>query len=155
MSRCPALGAVRPIPKLLPFITTFKFFNNLGNLLFARSQPKSAQQAGFCHGFATVSFPRSTETLDHLSAYSEYGFTNRAKTCSRRPTSRRIVSRLRAAPSGSGRDIGDRYATGRERLINELKNSLRPIGVWGPMSGTRAARNPRTGPLRRHRTPRC
>jgi hypothetical protein len=36
------------------FTSTFKVFNNSGNLLFAQRQPKSAQCEGFCHGFATV-----------------------------------------------------------------------------------------------------
>jgi hypothetical protein len=40
--------------RLTRFISTFKVFNNLGNLLFARSFPKSYQCEGFCHGFATA-----------------------------------------------------------------------------------------------------
>ena len=35
-------------------LATSKILNNLGNLLFAQRQPKSAQREGFCHGFATV-----------------------------------------------------------------------------------------------------
>jgi len=45
------------------FNSTFKFFNNLGNLLFAQSQPKPHQQTGFCHGFATVSFFAWRQTM--------------------------------------------------------------------------------------------
>lgn len=46
-----------PLQSFFSFICTFKFFNNLGNLLFTRSQPKWAQRAGFCHGFVTVIRP--------------------------------------------------------------------------------------------------
>jgi hypothetical protein len=45
--------------------STFKIFNNLGNLLFAQRQPKSAQRQGFCHGFATV--VRELSRLAHES----------------------------------------------------------------------------------------
>lgn len=43
-----------PLQSFFWFPSTFKIFNNLGNLLFAHRQPKSAQREGFCHGFATV-----------------------------------------------------------------------------------------------------
>jgi len=43
-----------PLQSFFWFPSTFKIFNNLGNLLFAQRQPKSAQREGFCHGFATV-----------------------------------------------------------------------------------------------------
>src|ERR1700731_4527640 len=43
-----------PLQSFFWFPSTFKIFNNLGNLLFAQRQPKSAQWEGFCHGFATV-----------------------------------------------------------------------------------------------------
>ena len=43
-----------PLQSFFWFPSTFKIFNNLGNLLFAKRQPKSAQREGFCHGFATV-----------------------------------------------------------------------------------------------------
>ena len=45
------------------FTSTFKVFNNLGNLLFARRQPKSAQREGFCHGFATVRLYSSVRSI--------------------------------------------------------------------------------------------
>src|ERR1035437_2391857 len=45
---------------------TFKVFNNLGNLLFARSLPKSSQREGFCHGFATA---QPTSWPDRKIAY--------------------------------------------------------------------------------------
>jgi hypothetical protein len=43
-----------PLQSFSWFPSTFKIFNNLGNLLFAQRQPKSAQREGFCHDFATV-----------------------------------------------------------------------------------------------------
>jgi hypothetical protein len=43
-----------PLQSFLWFPSTFKIFNNLGNLLFAQRQPKSAQCEGCCHGFVTV-----------------------------------------------------------------------------------------------------
>jgi hypothetical protein len=43
-----------PLQSFFWFPSTFKIFNNLGNLLFAQRQPKSAQREGFCHGFVTV-----------------------------------------------------------------------------------------------------
>ena len=39
-----------PLQSFFWFPSTFKIFNNLGNLLFAQRQPKSAQREGFCHG---------------------------------------------------------------------------------------------------------
>jgi hypothetical protein len=42
------------LQSLFRFTSTFKVFNNLGNLRFAQTQPKSPQRQGFCHGFATV-----------------------------------------------------------------------------------------------------
>jgi hypothetical protein len=43
-----------PLQSFFWFPTTFRIFNNLGNLLFAQRQTKSAEWEGFCHGFATV-----------------------------------------------------------------------------------------------------
>jgi len=42
------------LQSLSRFIAASKMFNNLGNLLFAQKQPKTAQCEAFCHGFATV-----------------------------------------------------------------------------------------------------
>jgi len=36
-----------PLQSFFRFPSTFKIFNNLGNLLFAQRQPKSAQREGF------------------------------------------------------------------------------------------------------------
>ncbi len=50
-----------PLQSFYRFSSTFKIFNNLGNLLFA--QPKSAQRVGFWHGFATVVYEPSRPSL--------------------------------------------------------------------------------------------
>ena len=41
------------LQRFFRFNSTFKVFNDLGNLLFAQQQPESRQQRGG-HGFATV-----------------------------------------------------------------------------------------------------
>ena len=80
---CACLGrSTTRLQSFFRFISTFKVFNNLGNLLFAQRQPKSAQQrrvlSRFCHGplsgwtgqLAGDSGSQSDELRVKLSAYS-------------------------------------------------------------------------------------
>src|ERR1035438_995196 len=53
----PALGAGGRLKSFLRFTSTFKVFNNLGNLLFAQRQPSRLNTRGF-----TV-LPRSTHEI--------------------------------------------------------------------------------------------
>lgn len=72
--RAPAIGRITNAPKLLWFPATFKFFNNLGNLLFAKGQPKGPQHEGFCHGPLNDWIAVNLHLFDSSAGNSDFPF---------------------------------------------------------------------------------